>query len=124
MGLEYGSWASERVDMVNRELRPLSLAQPQIRFQLLAPDELSPADPKDLDPADLLNNGPGIPGWNGWWHAAGIDLRRGILENSRAILEGLDPLFFSEKNVMSRAAEADAEAWAAFQTFQKQHAAE
>ena len=59
---------SESIDVVERELVPLSIAQPQIRFQLLD-EEVRPA------PSDCA-----FPQWDGWWHAGfrtadGLDLR-------------------------------------------------
>ena len=66
---DMGFWQSGKVDLVEEELKPLSLAQPQIRFQLLTEEAQCDDDTQ-------------IPGWNGWWHAKaeaeGIDLRQGI----------------------------------------------
>ena len=51
-----------------RELRPLSLARPQIRFQLLSIEAQGYDDEQ-------------VRGWNGWWHAeCEVDLRQGLEE--------------------------------------------
>ena len=61
-------WDLAKVQMVERELKPLSLAQPQIRFQLLGPDSQGYDDDQ-------------ISGWDGWWHAeCEVDLRRGLAQ--------------------------------------------
>ena len=63
-----GCWDLENVETVERELLPLSQAQPQIRFQLLTED----AQGYDNDQ---------VRGWDGWWHAeCEVDLRQGLAE--------------------------------------------
>jgi hypothetical protein len=62
-------FSEESIDVVERELVPLSTAQPQIRFQLLN-EEARPT------PSDCT-----FPEWDGWWHAGfrtadgGLDLQ-------------------------------------------------
>ena len=72
LSLDDEGWDLENVEMMERELKPLSLAQPEIRFQVLGPD------------AQNYDNDEQIRGWNGWWHAGseaeGVDLRRGLAQ--------------------------------------------